>query len=129
MPRMVSLVPVRVASLTGHVVLVGPDGADVPDILVDEAKQHGCALESDITPTFGLSAARRVPKEDIEIDVTGGGRRQLLEQALARIVERNNPGEFTAAGQPRVSAMRREMGGDVSFEEIQSLTFGLPVRD
>lgn len=128
MPRMVSLAPVRIASLTGHTVIVTPEGADVPEFLVEEASRYGCALENAVAPTFGLSTARAVPKEDMEIDVVGGGRQQLLEQALARIVERNNPAEFTAAGQPRVSAMRREMGGDVGFEEIQNLTFASAPR-
>lgn len=115
---MISLVPVRIASLTGHVVIVTPGGADVPEHLVEEAMRYGCAPEALVAQHRGLSAARPVPQEDMEIEVVSEGREQRLRQAIARIIERNNPNEFTLAGQPRVSTVRRELGEDVSFEEI-----------
>ncbi|NVZ08015.1 hypothetical protein HW932_01915 [Allochromatium humboldtianum] len=118
MPQMKSLAPVRIASRAGHVVVVTPEGSFVPDVLVPEALSRGCVLVNQSGPATeprapsALSAAVEPPVEK------PSDRLVQIREAVTKLIENNDPADFTATGVPRVAAVRRVFDDSVTSEEI-----------
>ena len=118
MPQMKSLAPVRIASRAGHVVIVTPEGSFVPDSLVPEALSRGCVpvsqteVAAEPQAPSALSAAVESPAEK------PSDRLIQIRDAVAKLIENNDPADFTATGVPRVAAVRRVFDDSVTSEEI-----------
>ena len=121
MPQMKSLAPVRIASRTGHVVVVTPEGSFVPDVLVPEAFSRGCVLAND-APAASAAAEPSAPSAlsaAVEKPAEPPSERLLqIREAVAKLIENNDPADFTATGIPRVAAVRRVVDDSVTSEEI-----------
>ena len=121
MPQMKSLAPVRIASRAGHVVVVTPEGAFVPDVLVPEALSRGCVPVGN-APAAPAMAERPAPSAlsaAVEPPVEKPSDRLVqIREAVTKLIENNDPADFTATGVPRVAAVRRVFDDSVTSEEI-----------
>lgn len=123
MPLMKSLAPVRLASRAGHTVVVTPEGAFVPPVLVPEALSRGCVPVEESKDSSATVAANPVV-ESVQAELPlaeGDPRESRLKQvrgAVTKLIENNDPADFTATGVPRVAAVRRVFDESVTSEEI-----------
>jgi hypothetical protein len=106
MPVMRSLAPIRIASLTGHIVVIQPEGTLVPDALVEEAQYRGCVVID--TPVSPPTAEPEVPRK-VPIPRE---RSAAIVQATRELMRKNNEADFKHDGTPRVGALREHMGDD-----------------
>lgn len=121
MPLMKSLAPVRLASRTGHTVVVTPEGSFVPAVLVPEALARGCVTV--VEPDETKASVKASPEAmQGEMPLTGGEAREprlkQIRDAVTKLVDNNDPADFTATGIPRVAAVRRVFDDSVTSEEI-----------
>ena len=100
--RMVSLFPIRVASPSGHVVMVRPEGSSVPDHMVVLAERAGCARAPD-PELMDVSRRSPVPGESDE------ARMHRINKAVRQLLEENDPENFTPSGRPRIMAVRERL--------------------
>lgn len=127
---------VRIASLTGHVVVLRPgEQCELAEHLALLALQQGCrvagmkpAEASDPGPgttdeaplEFGGTAGDRFAEVDPDGD-TPEARREGIEAAIKELIERNDLATFTGTGQPRVRDVAALLGYAVSREEVEQV--------
>ena len=121
MPQMRSLSPIRIASRAGHTVIITPEGAFVPDVLVPEALSRGCIVDT-APSVVAASVAAETPSAlsaAVEPPVEKPSDRLVqIREAVTKLIENNDPADFTATGVPRVAAVRRVLDDSVTSEEI-----------
>lgn len=104
---------VRLASTAGVTLnLAAREVREVPSFLVAVAFEKGC------TPAGGESA----PAPNVDDVPVGPGRESLICEAIERVVERGDPGEFTKADppRPRKGSVEKEAGFAVTVAEIDA---------
>jgi hypothetical protein len=115
MPYMKSLREFRLASTAGHVVQVHADRPTfIPDPLVPEALALGMVVvdEDEISTELDETAE---PVELIEEDDDGESgeeetsQEEYLNQALMRIIVREDPDDFKGDGYPKVARVNAEL--------------------
>lgn len=119
MPFMHSLAPVRITSLRGYTVHVTPEGAYVPDDLVEQATRYGCALQS---------TKHVEPEPELTDDGLTMDRARVVKEAIEQVVQNNDPKDFTQGGLPRTAAVKRVLGGPATNEEIIESFHALGVK-
>lgn len=89
----------------------------VPKICEREVMRFGAELaEAGDAPDL-LDA----PTNDVPVPMEAEDRRELIEEAFAEIVAKNDSGDFTAAQVPRVPAVEKIVGFDVDVKEVNAL--------
>lgn len=111
MPVMHSLVPVRIASKRGYTVHVTPEGAYVPDDLVEQATRYGCAPKEP-------EPAPKEPEPELTDDGLTMDRAKVVKAAIEKVIAKNDPKDFTQGGLPRTVAVKRALDGPATNEEI-----------
>lgn len=100
--------PVQVALLSGHCILVPPEGRQVPRMFLDEAFRCGCIpvqVQADVLGGQG-------PQEDAD-------RSDLIKNAMKAMIERGEP--MTQQGLPNLKTLATEVGFVVTKEECVNL--------
>ncbi len=116
MPKMISLRDVRVATLSGDVVLFKANVArDVPQSVVADAMQLGCV------PTNTADIPFYEDMEKAKVEFQGDARRSTIYLAIKSIIERNNIKEFDAGGIPKVDVVTARLGYTVSRDEVRAI--------
>jgi len=89
---------------------------DIPQRFVLEAMQHGAfAVETDTEA--GKEQMAEIDAEKLKL----GERAPKITEAIKKMVERNQRGDFTAGGRPNLNVLFRETGFQVTSEELEPI--------
>lgn len=95
------------ASGSGHSMVLGPDGEDVPQMFIQAAFAAGAVpADADASEFVSAPVAKR-----------GCTDQESIQAAMKTMLERNDPEDFTAAGTPNRKALAKLVGMNVSAEE------------
>lgn len=103
MPMMRSLTPTRIASVSGYIVVVKPEGSYVPDAIVDEAMYRGCVVMEAEATTEPVEPPAVEPPPD---------RQTRLIEVVRQLLLKGDPDDFTITGAPRTRSVNRELDGE-----------------
>lgn len=112
--------PIRVASTTGHVLIIGPELREVPPQFVRAAVAEGAVPEG--VPVELMQATDKQPAASSKSDVI---RKALIAMSQAAKDGSGAPDEFTANGLPSVPALSKRVGFKVSREDAYEAWEGL----
>lgn len=109
--------PVRLASLSGYVVVITPDKPGlVPDVMVPEVLAAGCVPVGEALPS---QVSELTPEE----------REAELKNAITALIAKNDARDFNADGSPRVVAVRKVLSFQATGDEVrtayEALTHGV----
>ena len=122
----------RLASTTGHIILVGQEFVEVPQHMESEAYANGCVSEElynsikadmakgalatgeggDAKPAGGI----KLPSDTGQSD-----RPAVIRQAIQGMLDGGEDGAFTAAGLPNLKVLSGKCGFQVSKDELESV--------
>ena len=100
--------PVQVALLSGHCMVVGPDGVEVPPMFVAEAFKSGC-IPVDVAPEEVKSTL---------VEKTGKDKMELIFDGIKKMLEADCV--LTGAGMPNRKELSAIVGFHVTAEELTS---------
>lgn len=104
--------PIRVASTTGHVILIDKEPREIPPQFVRQAVAEGAVPEG--VPVELMQATDKQPAAaDHDVAI----RRALRDMKAAAADGSGAPDEFTANGLPSVPALSKRVGFKVSREQ------------
>lgn len=96
------------ASGSGHCMVLGPDGSDVPQMFIQSAFAAGAV-------PAGADSAEFVAAPDQTQSKTY---QDLIQDAIKVMLERKEGGDFTAAGLPDRRKLARIAGMNVTAEDV-----------
>lgn len=113
---------IRLASTSGHIVLVGKDFVEVPEHMESQAYAEGCvseALYNSIRADMEKDAAAQAA-------LIGGGltaeqKREAVKAAIVAMLDGKEEGSFTAAGLPNMKALAKQCGFQVTKDEMEAV--------
>lgn len=111
----------RLASTSGHILLVGDEFVEVPEHMEAEAYANGCISEELYNSI----------KSDMEADATAqsalvGGelsaeqKAEAIKAAITAMLDSAEEGAFTAAGLPNLKVLSKATGFSVSKEDMEA---------
>lgn len=92
---------------SGHSMVLGPDGEDVPQMFIQSAFAAG-AIPADAEASEFVAAP---------VAKRGCTDQELIQAAMKTMLERNDPDDFTAAGTPNRKALAKLVGMNVTAED------------
>lgn len=96
------------ANGSGHSMVLGPEGADVPQMFLQSAFAAG-AIPADMDAEAFVAApvanAEKTPQE-------------LVQAGIKTMLERSEDGDFTAAGLPNRKKLAQLIGMNVTAEDV-----------
>ena len=92
---------------SGHCMVLGPEGAEIPQMFVQPAFAAG-AIPADVDTDEFVAA----PK-----DTVGKTDQALIQEAIKTMLERNVEDDFTVSGLPNRKALSKLVGMNVTAEE------------
>jgi len=95
------------AAGSGHCMVLGPEGADVPQMFVQSAFAAGAVPADADADEFIAAPAQTQPKSH----------QDLIQDGIKVMLERNDPGDFTAAGFPDRRKLAKIVGLNVTAED------------
>lgn len=95
--------PIHVALLSGHAIVIGPEGRDTPKEFIRDAMIKG-ALPAEMSVS------------DIDTEAGGPDRMQSIVSGIKTMLE-SAPDKFTAEGLPNRKTLAQIVGFQVSAEE------------
>lgn len=95
------------SSGSGHCMVLGPEGADVPQMFVQSAFAAG-AVPADADADEFVSSPAPTPTRSHQ---------DLIQDSIKVMLERNDPGDFTAAGFPDRRKLAKLVGLNVTAED------------
>lgn len=95
------------SSGSGHCMVLGPDGADVPQMFIQPAFAAGAVPADADADEFVSAPAPTLSKSHQE----------LIQDGIKVMLERNDPGDFTAAGFPDRRKLAKIVGLNVTAED------------
>ena len=98
--------PISFGLGSGHCMVLGPEGDDVPNMLIQAAFAAGAIPVESVADDFSAPPAT-VNKTDQE----------LIQNGIKTMLERNDPDDFTTAGLPNRKALAKLVGLNVSAED------------
>ena len=99
--------PISFGLPSGHAMVLGPEGEDVPQMFIQAAFAAG-AVPADAVAEDFLAAPKAAPsKENLE----------MIQDAIKVMLERNVEDDFTASGMPNRKALSKLAGFNVSAED------------
>ncbi len=93
---------------SGHSMVLGPEGAEVPKMFIQSAFAAGAVPEDADTDEFVSAPKATFEKTDQE----------LIQNAIKTMLERNDEGDFTAGGLPNRKKLSALVGMNVSAEDL-----------
>lgn len=101
---------IYVSLTSGHAIRIGPEGRDVPEMFRREAFAEG-AIPADMKPQdFGSK----------DEDPSDDSKAALLVDAVKKMLEENNPDDFTGSGLPNRKKISALAGWSVSVQELSA---------
>ena len=105
-----SLVDVRLASTTGHVVIIEANRPRaIPVDLHAEALARGCA------PVAAAEDEDKAPAAP-----EGDARDETIREGIKQLIALNDESNFTGSGVPKVPAVKKAVGFDVTADEVKA---------
>lgn len=89
---------------------------EIPQRHVMEAMQHGAFAVAD-SEAAGQAAQAELVAQRAALDE----RVPKIQAAIAKLIERNQRGDFTAGGRPNLNVLFRETGFQVTSEELDPI--------
>lgn len=128
----------RLASTSGHIILVGQEFVEVPQHMEADAYANGCVSE-EIYNSIKADMAKGAEQAAMEMlaGATGGGAQQVsgiklpsgdivredrpavVRQAIQAMLDGGEEGAFTAAGLPNLKVLSGKCGFQVSKDEME----------
>ena len=104
--------PISFGSATGsgHSMVLGPEGEDVPQMFVQSAFAAGAVPVDAVAEEFIAAPVKNHSKTDLE----------LIEAGIKTMLERNEEGDFTGAGMPNRKKLSALVGLNVTAEDLQT---------
>ncbi|MGL6289235.1 MAG: hypothetical protein ACRC2H_00945 [Silanimonas sp.] len=104
---------IRIALITGHTILIGAEPVEVPAIFQIEARKSGAvfAKEGDLPATPGEGEKPNATTQETD----------QIKAALVLMLEREEDGDFTTAGQPNLRAVRELCGFNAERDDIYNV--------
>lgn len=119
MPKFRSLAPVRISSITGHVVIIEPEGTNIPDVLVAEAVARGCVpCEGEELKLATPANVEPEVADDDGHELDEGAKQTAIDMAIIELIAANDETKFTGNGKPKVAAVRDIVEFDITADEI-----------
>ena len=129
----------RLASTSGHIILVGQEFVEVPQHMEADAYANGCVSE-EIYNSIKADMAKGAEQAAMEMlaGATGGGAQQVsgiklpsgdivredrpavVRQAIQGMLDGGEEGAFTAAGLPNLKVLSGKCGFQVAKDEMES---------
>ena len=129
----------RLASTSGHIILVGQEFVEVPQHMEADAYANGCVSE-EIYNSIKADMAKGAEQAAMEMlaGATGGGAQQVsgiklpsgdivredrpavVRQAIQAMLDGGEEGAFTAAGLPNLKVLSGKCGFQVSKDEMEA---------
>jgi len=137
--------PVRLASLSGHVVIIGEEPREIPEMFHAEARAAGCMSDDELellkkrllggltdgqqqSLTGGSSGGSPAPAPsgtDDSFPPPPGGdqqtndidRAEKIKAAVIELINAGNPNDFTGNGSPKVESLKEKLGFEVTGPE------------
>lgn len=112
---------IRLASTSGHIVLVGKEFVEVPEHMESQAYAEGCvseALYNSIRADMEKDAAAQAA-------LVGGGlteelKHEAIKAAIVAMLDGKDEGSFTTAGLPNMKALAKQCGFQVTKDEMEA---------
>lgn len=101
--------PVQVCLLSGHCIMVPPEGREVAQMFLDEAFRQGCI-------PVEIAAEDMTAKET---GTQGVGRDEIIANGIKEMLERGD--ELTGAGLPNLKTLSKDVGFAVEREEMVAI--------
>lgn len=95
---------------SGHSMVLGPEGEDVPQMFVQSAFAAGAVPVDAVAEEFIAAPVKNHSKTDLE----------LIEAGIKTMLERNEEGDFTGAGMPNRKKLSALVGLNVTAEDLQT---------
>ena len=129
----------RLASTSGHIILVGQEFVEVPQHMEADAYANGCVSE-EIYNSIKADMAKGAEQAAMEMlaGATGGGAQQVsgiklpsgdivredraavVRQAIQGMLDGGEEGAFTSAGLPNLKVLSGKCGFQVAKDEMES---------
>ena len=93
---------------SGHSMVLGPEGAEVPQMFIQSAFAAGAIPAEADADEFVSAPKATFEKTDHE----------LIQNAIKTMLERNDEGDFTAGGLPNRKKLSALVGMNVSAEDL-----------
>ena len=95
------------ATGSGHCMVLGPEGADVPQMFIQSAFAAGAVPANADADEF-IAAPAQTPSKSHQ---------ELIQDGIKAMLERNDPTDFTAAGFPDRRKLAKLVGLNVTAED------------
>lgn len=92
---------------SGHCMVLGPEGADVPQMFIQSAFAAGAVPANADADEF-IAAPAQTPSKSHQ---------ELIQDGIKAMLERNDPTDFTAAGFPDRRKLAKLVGLNVTAED------------
>jgi len=102
--------PIRIASTSGHVALIGPEWQEIPTSLHHEAILSGCETDQKFKT-----------QESNQGGNTDKSENDLITDALVKMLERDQEDDFTNSGMPNMNIVRGIAGFNASKEDVYGI--------
>jgi hypothetical protein len=121
---------IRLASTSGHIVLVGDEFTEVPKHMESEAFAKGCVSE-ELYNSIRADLEADAKKASAAISLNGGGtpdgadRSPIIIAKINEMMDSTEDGYFTEAGLPNLRVLGSLCGFRVSKEEMEEAWFAI----
>ena len=112
---------IRIASTSGHIVLVGDEFVEVPEHMEPDAYAAGCvseALYNSIKADMEKDAAAKIAL--VGGAMTPEQKHAAIKVAIGAMLDGEDEGSFTAAGLPNMKVLAKTTGFAVTKEEMEA---------
>ena len=116
---------IRIASTSGHIVLIGDEFTEVPEHMESEAFSKGCVSEA-LYNSIREDMKADAQKQAALVALTGGGspegadRSPVVIAKINEMMDSTDEGYFTKAGLPNLKILETLCGFRVSREEMEA---------
>ncbi len=123
--------PVRLSSLSGHIVIIGETPRTIPAEFEQEARSKGCFTETqleDLTRRLAPSDTQAqaadllalAAKDNAANTDANAQRLDKIKQAVIEILNNGDPKLIDKKGRPELKAVAEKVGFDVTQTEVDS---------
>ena len=112
---------IRLASTSGHIVLVGKEFVEVPEHMESQAYAEGCVSEvlyNSIRADMEKDAAAQAAL--VGGSLTAEQKHEAIKAAIVSMLDGKDEGSFTAAGLPNMKVLAKQCGFQLTKDEMDA---------
>lgn len=112
---------IRLASTSGHIVLVGKEFVEVPEHMESKAYAEGCvseALYNSIRADMEKDAAAQAAL--VGGALTAEQKHEAIKAAIVAMLDGKDEGSFTTAGLPNMKVLAKQCGFQLTKDEMEA---------